>query len=284
MAASRNRERTAKSVSEKETAAPATGRELAITQDRFQRALMEGDLAVLDDILDSSKENRKTLFGVYAHAYRGRLVDVLKSNYEHTAALIGDDEMAALGRDYVTAHPSQNANARYFGDQWPDFLAKRIAGVTGQAVSELAALERALNDVFDAPDAQALVLGDLSALTPGDWPGVQFSALASTRRLNFSTNAAGLWRALNSGEAPPAPATLEAPERLIVFRHEGSGHFREMSYEEAMMWDQMVKGLNFGGLCEMVAMQGGEDGAAGRAAGHLQGWIAAGMLSGPEQD
>lgn len=272
----------AKPATDEQAVACATGHQLARTQDKFQRALMDGDLAVLDDILDSSKENRKALFGVYAHAYRGRLADVLKSNYEHTAALIGDDEMARLGREYVSAHPSRNANARWFGDQWPAFLAAQIAGVTGRAVSGLAELERALNDVFDAPDAQALVLGDLSALTPEDWPGVEFSALASTRRLNLDTNATSLWRALNGGETPPAPAALDEPERLIIFRHEGSGHFREMSYEEAMMWDQMLKGLNFGGLCEMVAMQGGDDGAAARAAGYLQGWIAAGMLSGPE--
>ena len=282
MAGTRLAGRTAKAAGRKQAASSATGLELARTQDKFQRALMDGDLAVLDDILDSSKENRKALFGVYAHAYRGRLADVLKSNYEHTAALIGDDEMARLGREYVSAHPSRNANARWFGDQWPAFLAAQIAGVTGRAVSGLAELERALNDVFDAPDAQALVLGDLSALTPEDWPGVEFSALASTRRLNLDTNATSLWRALNSGETPPAPAALDEPERLIIFRHEGSGHFREMSYEEAMMWDQMLKGLNFGGLCEMVAMQGGDDGAAARAAGYLQGWIAAGMLSGPE--
>lgn len=282
MAGTRTASRTAKSSANKQALAPATGHELAQTQDKFQRALMEGDLAVLDDILDSSKEGRKTLFGVYAHAYRGRLVDVLKSNYEHTAALIGDDEMARLGRAYVDAHPSRNANARYFGDQWPAFLVGQFTGVTGRAVSQLAELERALNDVFDAPDAIALVLGDLAALTPEDWPGVEFSALASNQRLNLDTNASSLWRALNSGETPPAAASLDEPERLIVFRHEGSGHFREMSYEEAMMWDQMVKGLNFGGLCEMVAMQGGDDGAAARAAGYLQGWIAAGMLSGPE--
>ena len=259
------------------------GGELARFQDLFQRALMTGDLAILDHILDSSKENRKALFAVYANAYVGRLVDVLKTNHEKTTALLGDDEMLRLGRQYVREHPSTNPNARRFGDAFPAFLRARLGGDAGLAASELAGFEKALNDVFDAPDATPLALADLSALSAEDWPGVVFSPLASTRRIDLESNASEIWRALNKGEVPPAIALREEPDRLLVFRHQNNSHFRELGYEEAMMWDEMRKGLAFAGLCEMVAMQGGEDGAAARAGGYLHGWIAAGVLSGPER-
>jgi hypothetical protein len=55
-----------------------------------------------------------------------------------------------------------------------------------------------------------------------------------------------------------------------------------MSYEEAMMWDEMAKGLDFAGLCEMVATYAGEEDAALRAGRHLRTWIEAGMLAGPQ--
>ena len=37
-------------------------------QDEFQRGIMSGDDKVLGDILDSPKEKRDILFGVYRHA------------------------------------------------------------------------------------------------------------------------------------------------------------------------------------------------------------------------
>jgi hypothetical protein len=47
-----------------------------------------------------------------------------------------------------------------------------------------------------------------------------------------------------------------------------------------MMWDEAVKGVRFGVLCEMVATFVGEDDAELRAASYLKGWVDTGMLAG----
>jgi hypothetical protein len=46
------------------------------------------------------------------------------------------------------------------------------------------------------------------------------------------------------------------------------------------MWDEAVKGVRFGVLCEMVATFVGEDDAGLRAASYLKGWVDTGMLAG----
>ena len=56
--------------------------------------------------------------------------------------------------------------------------------------------------------------------------------------------------------------------------------FRLLATEEAMMWDEAVKGVRFGVLCEMVATFAGEDEAELRAASYLKGWVDTGMLAG----
>lgn len=53
-----------------------------------------------------------------------------------------------------------------------------------------------------------------------------------------------------------------------------------MSAEEAMMWREAVKGVRFSVLCELLATFDDPETAATRAATHLQGWLAAGLLSG----
>jgi hypothetical protein len=56
--------------------------------------------------------------------------------------------------------------------------------------------------------------------------------------------------------------------------------FRELSAEEAMMWDEASGGIPFGVLCSMLATYDDPDGAAARGAGYLHGWITAGLLTG----
>lgn len=46
------------------------------------------------------------------------------------------------------------------------------------------------------------------------------------------------------------------------------------------MWDEAVKRVRFGVLCEMVATFVGEDDAELRAKSYLKGWVDTGMLAG----
>ena len=55
--------------------------------------------------------------------------------------------------------------------------------------------------------------------------------------------------------------------------------FRELSVEEAMMWDEAANGVPFGVLCEMLATYDDPDDAAARGAGYLHGWITSGILT-----
>ncbi len=262
---------------------PAPG--FAEMQALFQRAIVEGDETILEQLNDSSKEVRATLFGVYRNAYVGRLVEVLRHDYERLARYLAAAEFEELGRAYVRAHPSDHPNARWFGRHLPTYLTGTTAHRDAPELADLALLEKTLSDVFDAADGVQLTLADLAGLTPEDWPGVVFSPHPAARRIDITTNAVALWKALAEDADPaerPQATRLAEPERLIAWRPELTPRFRPMSYEEAMMWDEMAKGLDFGGLCEMVATYGGEDGAPIRAGGYLKLWIEAGMLAGPE--
>ena len=69
----------------------------------------------------------------------------------------------------------------------------------------------------------------------------------------------------------------------MIYRPDLTPRYRRLSYEEAMLLDEVFEGTAFSGLCEMASTYGGEDGAALRAAAHLKVWIEDGMLEGPER-
>lgn len=256
---------------------------LAAFQDMVQQALLSGDAsAVLDFIPDNGRTTRDVLFGVYQHAYVARLVGVLASDHAHLKSFMGLEPFDAMARAFIAAHPSTTRNARWFGDGLPAFLATTQPYAATPILAELARLERALADAFDAPDAPVLTLGDLAAVPPGAWGGIAFVPHPSVQRLDQRTNAAAIWTALKEGQPSPAAGSMDSPEgvrRFLVWRKETTATLRPLSPEEAMLWDEATSAVPFGRLCELLAVFGPAEDAPRRAAEFLQGWLTSGALS-----
>ena len=64
--------------------------DFARQQGAFQRGILTGDDTVLAEILDSPREKRETLFGVYRHAYGSRLVEAMRNDHELLHLYLGD--------------------------------------------------------------------------------------------------------------------------------------------------------------------------------------------------
>lgn len=249
-------------------------------QDTFQRGILAGDDAILAEVNDSDKEQRKVLFGVYRHAYIARLAEILHDDYEQLHAYLGDQAFAKLVKAYIVANPSDQRSARWFGRHLPAFVAGSESYTKHPEIAEIAQLEKALADAFDGPDAEPLGIEALAALAPEAWPGLVLAPHPTAIRLTFKTNAADIWSALKNETAPPKAEHLIEPQPILVWRWDLMAHFRPLSAEEAMMWDEAAEGVRFGVLCEMVATFAGEDDAELRAATYLKGWIDTGMLAG----
>ncbi len=249
-------------------------------QDQFQRGIMSGDDMVLGEILDSPKEKRDILFGVYRHAYVSRLVEAIRNDHPHLHGYLGDDMFDTMGAAYVAAKPSNNPNMRWFSQGLPEFLRTTEPYSDHSVIGDLAAFEKALNDAFDGPDGAVIAIEDVAAFAPEDWNELRFQPHSTACRLDLSTNAMEIWQALKNEETPPDAVSLEEPQRVLVWRDDVTPMFRELPTEEAMMWDEASAGIPFGVLCAMLATYADPDSAAARGAGYLHGWVTSGLLAG----
>ena len=253
--------------------------DFARQQAEFQRGILDGDETVLAEILDSPREKRDVLFGVYRYAYGSRLVEAMRNDHELLHTYLGGETFDEMGHAYVKARPSTHPNVRWFSQGLPAFL-KSTAPYSGHPeLAELAALEKALNDAFDAAEGRVVDLGEMAGFAPEAWSDLRFAPHPSASRLKLATNAAAIWLALKNDEAPPEAAALGEPAHLLIWRQDVTPMFRELLAEEAMMWDEARNGIPFGVLCEMLATYDDPDNAAGRGAGYLHGWITAGLLT-----
>ncbi len=248
-------------------------------QDSFQKALLEGDTQILSEIPDTPREKHDVLLGVYQFAYSARLMEFLENDYPQLHAYLGDEQFETLCMAYIRENPSHHPNARWYGNDLPDFIAHNKAYSQQPQIRDLAALELALNMVFDEREDPSLDLSQLGQVAPDQWPALTFKPHKATKRLDYKTNVAELWNSLVSNQTPPDVQIFDDPLHLLVFREEFQSSFRSMSYEEAMMWDKMAAGVPFGVLCEVMATYGGEDDAPMRAGSYLHTWISAGLIT-----
>ena len=253
--------------------------DFARQQADFQHGILTGDDNILAEILDSPQEKRETLFGVYRYAYGSRLVEAMRNDHELLHLYLGDETFDEMGHAYVKARPSEHPNLRWFSQALPDFLRSNEPYSDHPVLADLAALEQALNDAFDAKEGAVLALEAMAGFAPEMWNDLVFESHPSAARIDLSTNAAAVWMALKNDETPPEAETLAEPYRTLIWRQDTTPMFRELPTEEAMMWDEATNGIPFGVLCEMLATYDDPDGAAARGAGYLHGWITAGLLT-----
>lgn len=261
-------------------AQPSQSLTLAELQDLFQRAVMDGDDTILQSIPGNGRTTSNVLLGVYQYAYRGRLADILGIDHPLLKKHMGDDAFDEMAHAYITAHPSHTPNVRWFARDLPVFLKSAPPYSRRAELSELAALEQALANAFDAADDAVLTLADLQAVPPEDWAALTFQPHASTARITSHWKIYDCWQALQDDRDPPdSNSSSAAHQQLIVWRKDEVARVRVMTDEEAMAWDEVSAGIPFGSLCEMLAMYDAPDTAPLRAAQFLQTWISAELFT-----
>ncbi len=258
-------------------------------QSDFQSYLLHGSEGIFGRVTGTEKVDAQTRLAIYYDAYRLRLLEALDSNYPVLHAWLGDEEFEKLGLAYLAAYPSAHFSIRYFGHRLPDYLATSQDYRDKPYVGEMAALEWAMSEAFDAADSAVMVLDDIARLAPEAWPAMRFAFHASVRRPNLRWNVPPIWKAIKqnieaeeSGAEPmtevPPPAAEEYPQSWLIWRQELKTYFRSLPVDEAWAFDSAYGGGTFAEICEGLCEWIDAQNVAAHAAGLLKRWIGDGMI------
>lgn len=238
-------------------------------------AAMDANAFVIADTRASAQRR----LGVYAHAYRARLREVLAKDYPGLRALAGEETFDAIAHDYIAATPSHHPNARWYGAQVSRFLREDSPWNAHPEFSEMAALDWAFGLAFDAHDARAVTFDELAAVAPQDWPTLRFALHPSLQRLSFTHNVAAIRRALDHGETLPPFERFDASQPRAVWRNNFTVRHRRLSDEEAALLASLADGASFADLCEALSVSHAPDAVALQAATLLRTWVADGWIT-----
>ncbi|MGC1522498.1 MAG: DNA-binding domain-containing protein [Steroidobacteraceae bacterium] len=244
----------------------------------LQSHLLGADPAIVDAVLDAPPLPTLERLGIYRNAYRVRLIEALDDTYPVLHAVLGDEVFAALGEEFVAAHPSVHRSIRWYGGELGEFLRRQPPYAEQPIFSELALLEWTLAEVFDAADAQPVLRAALSTIDPSAWSELHFAFHPSLRRLELQWNTTAVWQAMSQSQAPPDPECAEYPVPWLLWRQDLQNYFRSMPADEAAALESARRGENFGQICAALAEWLPEEEIPLRAAGLLGLWADSGII------
>ena len=224
---------------------PATCDEAA--NDAAARALVPRGAALAGEvILPSPTMTPMRRMDVYNGGYLSRLVEVLESDYEVLRYALGDAWLP-LAREYVYAHPSHHPNLNGFGHRLPEFVAGRDH--PHQAfLTDLARLQWAMVETFDAAEFTPLDFNELQTLSPEQWAGVKLRANPSVHVMEFDHPANRYLQDRFDGGEPTIPEPQ--PSRVLLNRVDGRVWRTELPEPIHRVLSALVEGAPFGPALE----------------------------------
>lgn len=214
--------------------------------------------------------------GIYRQMYLWRMIDAVRQDYPCVSKLLGDERSYSLFAEYVKANPSRYPSIGEYGRGVPEFL-RGLPSESRPDLADLAALERARNEVFFAPRASAASLQDLIAQGEDALPGATLrpGALLLVETA-FAVDA--LWRALNADERVPEPSG--ASQQIAVWR---SNEFTVLHLSLSPTWAKALRlaidGAPLAEVCDCFSDEPNPEQAALTA---LASWFAEGFFIGQE--
>jgi hypothetical protein len=183
--------------------------------------------------------------GIYHGMYLLRMAEALESDYPALAHFLGETRWAALVRDYVLAHPSRSYTLNVLGRSLADWLGEAGEMPRRGFCQDLARLEWAVTEAFDASETPRLTAPELEAVPPEAWSEVRLVPSAALRLVELRWNVnEWLDSAKDDNHDHPKPQRRDA--WVVVFRQSYAVYRRELSPSAFRLLRDLACGLPVG--------------------------------------
>jgi hypothetical protein len=241
--------------------------------------------AVGDVILPSARLTAAERVGIYQGMYLLRMEDALAADYPGLKHFLGDDRFRSLVREYVRAFPSRSYTLNRLGDALPRFLREPPSGTGTRArwprpgfCADLAAVELATTEAFDAEETPALSAEAIAAVPEEAWASAVLQPVASLRLLALRYPV-GAWLDSLRSEGHEHPAIRRRDTWVLVYRREYQVYRQELTRPAHDLLASLAAGRPLGhAVLDLLARRRGVD--AGQLFRWFRQWVGAGLFTG----
>ena len=155
-------------------------------------------------VLPSKSLNSFERLGIYRQMYLARLREALENDFLGVAHFLSDEAFTELVAGYIRAFPSRSYTLNRLGDHFPEYI-RSAPGIPRRGfVYDLARLELALSQLFDARESPALTQEAIAAVPFEAWEKARLKPIEAFRLLSFQYPVSAYLQSVR-GTAAPAP-------------------------------------------------------------------------------
>jgi hypothetical protein len=215
---------------------------LAERQADFAAALLDPAQPAPRGLIGPDGEHSPRRFAVYRNNVAVALTDALQANFPATCRLVGEEFFRAMASAYARLEPPRPPILLDYGDGFADFIAASAQAAPLPYLADVARIERAWTEAYQAPEARALEPAVLSNISDDAATRLRFRLHPSVRIVRSRFPALKIWR-MNVADGVPGPVDLEADgEDTLIVRPEAEVEVRSMPAGGAAFIASMADG------------------------------------------
>lgn len=159
---------------------------------------------------------------VYRNNTRQFFRAALALTYPVLLRRVGDESFRQLAHEYSLAHPSTRGDLHWVGQEFPEWLERRLADTDYAWLADLARLEWACEEAAAAANLAPADMAALQQVAPEAFDDLRFEFQPSARVVVSRYPLWTVWQA-NQGAEEPAPVDLQAGGESCVVACSGAG-------------------------------------------------------------
>ena len=260
------------------------GAEAAVQSKPARRLLPQAATHLESVVLPSKSLSSIERLGIYAHMYYARLLEILVAEYPTTQLVLGEKAFERACRRFLERNPSKHRTLNHLSERFPDFLSRHLPpGNRSKFAVDVARIERAMEDVFDAARAEPLTAAELASISADQWHRVRLRVIPALHllTLRFPVNAyMNAARGRGKPRTPRPRATFAIVYRLgfqVYRRDQAPGQFKLLAaLARGQTLAQAVRS-------SITGRGGNADRLAATLGAWFREWAAAGIFCGIER-
>lgn len=208
---------------------------------------------------------------IYGRMYAARLVEALENDFPVLVAVLGHARFHRLARRYVTHRRPSSWTLNDLGAGLPAFVARERGLPRAALVRDVARIERAMSEAFDAEVTSVLRPADVARVPAERRADVRLAPSPSLRVLALATDANRVVTRIREGGTPPRTSPRR-PAWVAVYRKDDRVWRLDLTRPMHAALAALVRGRTIGEA--VLAASRVFRGDPGDLARHVRTWFA----------
>lgn len=218
-----------------------------LTKDEEARAFAE------EHIAGNARVSPIEQLEIYREQYWLRHTGSLIEDFPGVSGVLGQSDWERLVEEYLVAHPPTTFSLRELGQSLPDFASGRDWLVHRELIVDMARLEWAYVEVFDAPDAAPIAPEKLAEVPEDAWESVRLVLNPALRLLRVGYPVVELRKKLLVAADDAIPLPERDPRHLAICRRNLAIEHDALDPRAFALLSKLSRSVALGAACEATA-------------------------------